>query len=287
MVFHQFMDRYFPYPLPAAPAYANAKADAKTVTGEYMSTRRSQTNILWITAMLGEDKVAANSDGTLTAGGMNSPNGKLWKWTEIAPLQYRASEGQDRIAFTRHPDGTMVLGIDFPAQEYQRVPWYQRKSLNSGLFYFMLAVFLLTVVLWPVASFIRRHYGNSPQLDRAPLPSSPSPLSHLSDRPHRGRLFLLDSCPSSNSAEALSDPQLDLKLRLMQLIILIGVLWTVVPLLNLFRPWSAGLPPASIGAAAPRRWWVMRVHDLLIALACLAFCWFAIYWHLLVLSLRF
>src|SRR5260370_33305837 len=66
VLFDKFMDRYFPIPLGNEPAPSAAAQDARTIAGLYKISRRFDTNILAVTTVLGEAKVAADSkDNTI------------------------------------------------------------------------------------------------------------------------------------------------------------------------------------------------------------------------------
>src|SRR5439155_883237 len=67
--------------------------------------------------------------------------------------------GQDRIAFKRDNSGNLLLAIDFPFMVFEKARWYQSSMLNLPLIVSSLAILLLTVLLWPIAALVRRHYG--------------------------------------------------------------------------------------------------------------------------------
>jgi len=46
VLFHSFLDRYFPYNTPAARAQPNATLDVQKVAGEYITSRRPVTSDL-------------------------------------------------------------------------------------------------------------------------------------------------------------------------------------------------------------------------------------------------
>src|SRR5205085_622616 len=66
VLFDKFMDRYFPVPPANEPLLSTAAQDARNVTGLYESSRRFETNILAVTNVLGEAKVAVDAkDNTI------------------------------------------------------------------------------------------------------------------------------------------------------------------------------------------------------------------------------
>ena len=156
-----FMSRYFPSQgEPNSAIDPNtAKTDGQAVTGVYEGTRRSQTTFLRMISLLDQFSVTSDKDGVLTVQDDKNQRGELKKWKEIAPLVYNEVDGSERIAFRRDPSGKVTEMLPFPAiYEGQRVPWFNNKRLLSPLIGGNLLLVFLTVLLWPVAVFIRRKY---------------------------------------------------------------------------------------------------------------------------------
>src|SRR5437588_5028721 len=158
-LWQKFLDRYFPYAPPAASSVASAAQDARAVSGLYVVSRRSEGNILEATSMLGEVKVSSNADGTISADEVKDFSGEPKKFQEIAPLMYRSIGGQDRMAFKRDASGRLFFAIDWPFMTFQRVGGLQSRPLNYFVLGAGVLVLLLTVILWPIAALVRRHYG--------------------------------------------------------------------------------------------------------------------------------
>lgn len=93
-VWHAFLDRYFPY----KPVTSNfsSKGDQELVAGNYLVSRRSQTNLLSVLTVAGELKISANPDGTINAGERDL-NGEQKHFREIAPLLFREENGQSLV----------------------------------------------------------------------------------------------------------------------------------------------------------------------------------------------
>src|SRR5712692_7155753 len=51
-IWKEFLERYFPYPLPAIATVATARADARALTGSYLASRRGDTNFFKAGALL-------------------------------------------------------------------------------------------------------------------------------------------------------------------------------------------------------------------------------------------
>jgi O-antigen ligase len=71
-------------------------------------------------------------------------------------------------------------------------------------------------------------------------------------------------------------PRYNPLLRCIQIAGWLGVLGTLIAVYNMFRCWSAR-----------QRWLWSKLSETLIALACVAFCWFIFTWNLLSLSLKY
>ncbi len=153
-----FLDRYFPYNVPTPPAIASSASDAKRDAGYYMVSRRIQGNLLFITSMVGEPKVTANSDNTISIPDLEGFNGAPMKFREIAPGVYQNVDGQDKMAFYKGYDGRTTAGIDFPFMVFQKVGLLESKPFNHVVLFTSLGLILLAVLLWPIAALVRSHY---------------------------------------------------------------------------------------------------------------------------------
>src|SRR5712692_167070 len=160
-VLRAFANRYFPNPTePKVDVDPNtAKADGRTVSGVYEVTRRGETTVLKLRALLGQFSVHTDKDGVLTIEGVKNQRGELKKWREIAPLVYSEIDGPDKIAFRRDAAGAVREMLPFPAiYEGQRVPWYASKVFLQPVIGGGLGLALLTVLLWPIAVIVRKRY---------------------------------------------------------------------------------------------------------------------------------
>lgn len=274
-VWHAFLDRYYPIQLPQEPPVATAAQDADTVSGRYLSSRRSETTILSVLNAAGEVKVFRNEDGTISAADLKDMSGDPIKFREIGPMMFRDVNDQDRLAFKRDGSGNLVGVIDFPFMVVQRAPWYANSALQLPLIIGSLIVILLTVLLWPVMALLRWHYAK--------------PLT-LTPQQRRLRLLVRLVCVAfivffaaylGFFTAALKDigmlsPKGNPWLRLIQLVGWLGVLGTLIALYNAARSWQE-----------PARWLWSRIGDTLIALACLGVIWFVFTWNMLHWSLKY
>src|SRR5437867_2044921 len=126
-VLRAFANRYFPRPSePKANVDPNtAKIDGRAVSGVYEGTRRGETTLLKLLALLDQFGVSSDKEDVLTVEGMKNQRGETKKWRAIAPLVYGEIDGPEKIAFRRNPSGDVSEMLPFPAiYEGQRVPWY-------------------------------------------------------------------------------------------------------------------------------------------------------------------
>src|SRR5437588_4661046 len=109
-VIRAFFNRYFPEPIRATPAIdlKTAQADRRAVSGIDSGSRRAESTVLQVAAVLGQTSVSSDQNGILTIEGVQSPRGGLKKWREIGPLVYREVDGPDLIAFRRNPNGLVT-----------------------------------------------------------------------------------------------------------------------------------------------------------------------------------
>jgi len=274
-VWHAFLDRYFPSESAPVTAAADAAKDAPLVSGRYIISRRSETTILKVLTVMGESKVFTNADGTISLDDLKDLNGQPKKLREIGPLMFRAVDNQDRVAFKRDDAGRLVLVTDFAVFVFQRSPWYQNSALNLPLIIGAISIFVLTLVLWPVAALVRRHYGHrlslSPQQRRLRLTVR---LVCLLDVVFVSALAVFFTM--SDKDVGILSPRFDPVLRIIQIVGWLGVVGTLAVLYSALRSWRE-----------PERWWVSKLADTVIAVACVAFVWFVYVWNMLHWSLRY
>jgi CubicO group peptidase (beta-lactamase class C family) len=274
-LWHAFLDRYFPYQAPEALVPPSAAADARLVSGRYLISRRPETTAFKVLNLLDESKVSANPDGTISVDFIKDPHGGAKKLEEIGPLLFRAVHGQDRAAFKRDDSERLVLVTDFPVFVFQRPPLSENSTLGLPLIVASIAILLLTLLLWPIAFLIRRHYGKTlvltPYQRRLRLVVRLACLFDL--------LFLLGFVVFFIMAEkniGLLSPRFNPLLHTIQIMGWLGVIGTLPALSNAISSWWQ-----------PARWMWSRLGDSLIGLACVGFAWFVYVWNMLDWSLRY
>jgi CubicO group peptidase (beta-lactamase class C family) len=152
-----FLDRYFPAPPSNLPTLNSAKTDAVAASGNYMTSRRSDSLVKSI-AIVGESTVAANEDDTILVSDMLDANGKPKRWREVAPMTFRDINGQDSVIFKPDRDGRMQLILPYPFMVGQRVALWENSRIILPVAGLSLLTMLLTLPLGFVAWLVRRHY---------------------------------------------------------------------------------------------------------------------------------
>ena len=269
------LDRYFPFEPPAAQTVSTAAQDAAEVSGAYISSRRADTTILKVLTVLGELKVHPNKDGTISADAFKDLNGTPKKFVEIAPLLFRDVNGQDRVGFKRDDAGRMILVIDFPFMVFQKATWYENSGLNLPILIFSVVVLLLTLLLWPVAALIRRHYGKT--LELTPQQRKLRRLIKIVCAVELAFLaFFMGFFAMGLKDLSMFYPKYNPLLRTIQIVGWLGVLGGVLVIYRVLRSF------------AERGCWLgSRISDGLVAFACLGFIWFVFAWNMLHWSLKY
>jgi CubicO group peptidase (beta-lactamase class C family) len=277
VLFQKFLDRYFPQPLPNEPTLASAADDGKQVAGLYEVSRRFQTNVLGVLTLLGETKVVVDKkDNTIFIDdAFKNANGVPKHFREVGPLLFRDVDGQDKLQFVKDSNGRFILYIDYPFMVFQKV----QNPLNTTVFNyvvlgFSLGVIALTLLLWPVSAILRRHYGKPLTLE---VPA------------RRMRLILRVVCALdllfliafAIGFSALEKPgglgsQGDFWIHLVQVIGVLGALGGLYAVLVAVVSWSD-----------QQQWVWYRLWNVLLALGCVGFFWFAWHWHMFNFNLNY
>ncbi len=272
-LWNHFLDRYFPYAVPVADKLASAETDARSVAGEYLTSRRSESTFLKVSALDDGVEVTPDVDGTIKVEPFKDFSGEIKKWQEIGPLVYRSVNGHDLLAFRRDEHGQMQLVPSFPAVVYQRVSFFAGGDFNQILILGVLLIMGLTFLFWPVAAVVRSHYHHRLELD---------------PRHMRLRFWVRIVCAvniiflltfyltlTGESTSAFST-KYDLKFQVIQGVGVLGALGTVLVLMGCVRSWKDN----NFG------WWA-KVWNFLVLVACVAFVWFSIHWNLLNFNMNY
>jgi CubicO group peptidase (beta-lactamase class C family) len=263
-----FLNRYFPGS-PAPKTLSTAKEDAKSVAGSYLSSRRAEGSLLRTAALLSEIVVTPAADGTITTSLLKNANGKPMKLREVAPLVFRNVDGEDYLAFQRNAGRMQLMYSTYPVFIFQRVGVGQNQKVLLPVVIVSLSLMALTLLLWPVAALVRRHYGRklelTPQQRRLRLAVKIVVALDI--------LFvvsLVGIVVSGLSNIAAFNDHLNKWIYLAQFIGVLGAVGTVVVLYDAIKSWLD----------KGRSIWY-KLNATILALACLGLLWFVFVGNLL------
>jgi hypothetical protein len=178
VLFEDFADRYFPgNEMPDTRVDAKTSAEhAKMLVGNWLNSRRAETNFYALASLFGQVKIGVNAKGELMLPAGRDLSGKPAKWVETSPFVWHNADGHGRLA-AKVVDGKVVRwsidGIS-PFMVFDRAPASKSSAWILPAMYVGLGVLLISLLQWPVSALIRRHY-------KAPLT-----LSRRSLRVYRG-----------------------------------------------------------------------------------------------------
>ena len=269
-----FLDRYFPYAPPAATATRTSLEHARVVAGTYQASRRAETTIASSISMLGQATVSANADSTISTGDMDAA-GNPKRFREVAPWLFREVNGQDQVGFPTNHAGQRVMADDSPIAVGLPVSFLKSGKVNLTLLGITLGIFALTLLGWPVAAILRRHYAH-----KLALPSRYRWLRLLV----RIAAFLcllfvalwVQFLSSVQGDIARFNSGADGMLRLLQLLALLGALGTIAAIMLVVRSWSD---------RSLWRW--SAVWNTIVAAGFVWYACFLFNWHLFAPGLRY
>lgn len=273
ILWEKFLARYFPWEPPAMPRTAAPRNDARAVAGSYITTQACRRCPMRLTSLIAQIYFAPDKDGNVISGGFGGPFSRRRAFEPIAPLVFREVKGQELIAFRRTPDGQMVFLPDKPVMASYRARWYENQKLILVLLLGPVGIFAATLLLWPVAALVRRHYQR------------PFPLGGVDRRLHLAvRLICLLNLTvlglwalwASQGFLKTFNSGYDAHLHALQALTGVSLFAGIIPLWPMMRAWRA-----------ERLWWWSRVFNAVVVLACGAYTWFILTAHLLDWSLGY
>jgi len=275
----KFMDRYFPAAPSNEPTLSSAKEDAQSVAGPYKISRRFQTNILAVTTVLGQAKFVADpKDNTIYLDGFfKKENGQPRHFREVGPMFFRSVDGPEQIAFVKDASGHRVAYIDYPFMVFQEVDGALNKQiLNYVVIGLGVGVVVLTILFWPVAAVLRKHYSK-------PLSVTVGPSARSWRRWVRVACFVNIAylCGLMLVLNALEKPgglgaSGDMKVHLWQFIGVLTGFGALVAIIAAIKSWGD-----------EQQWVWYKIWNTLLAVGCVGFFWFLVHWHLLNFNLNY
>ena len=263
-----FLDRYYPYSVHSEPA-AGAKEAAKSVSGTYTLSRRSDTSFFKTASLLGEFTVSPAGDGDIEVSLLTGANGKPKRWQAISTTTFVERDGQDKLIFKPDQNGRLQMILPFPFFIGQPVGKLENGKLLLAVLGISLLVMLLTLILWPIAWFVRRHFGGKLEL---------TPVQRLLRLGVR-IVFLLDLIFIASLFGLVSYGLTHLEIfssqgtkwfYLVQVVGVVGAIGTIVALLNAVFSWTS-----------KRRSIWGKLGAALMLLACVGVLWFSLTGNLL------
>ena len=280
ILFDKFMDRYFPEISSQEPELPTAVQDVQSVIGTYKPSRRCETTLLAVTTLLREIKVTANlKDNTISMSGLNGLNHQPLHFREIAPMVFREVDGKAKIAFANDASGRRTAyinyDINYPSVVFQQVNnTLDKQSVNYFILGLSLSVIVLTLLTWPVAAMIRKHYAKP--LVLAPNEKKLRIVVHLVCLTIVIYIVGLLVFASTLSDFSMLSERSDLWLRILQVVALMAGLGSVAVIYNSIRCWTD-----------KQRWFWSKIWNTFLALACVGFFWFIYHWNLLNFHLKY
>ncbi|MET0274418.1 MAG: serine hydrolase domain-containing protein, partial [Phenylobacterium sp.] len=272
-----FMDRYFPAPEQTLPTTSTAKAHAALMEGTYGSSRRTDSGFMRMLNLLGQMKVSANADGTLVVSALKDEAGAPLVWREVGPFIWKDASGKHTLAAVVKDGEVVKFGADDLAgiMVFQRSSFADSSAWNLPLLMGMVGVMLALVVLWPLQVLVRRRYGQRFALSgRTAMLYRAVRITALIDLVALGGFFAIANAANTNLA--IFDDPLDIWLRLLQLLCLLGVVGAGLSVWNAVRVWTEG----------GRSWWA-KISVTVSMIALVAFVWFVVSLQLVSPSLNY
>jgi hypothetical protein len=275
-LFIKFMDRYFPGAPANEPTLSTAKEDAQSVAGPYKISRRFETNILAVTSVLGQAKFVADpKDNTIYLDGLlKKENGQPRHFHEIAPMLFRSVDGPEKVAFVVDKASNRTAYIDYPFMVLQQVDaTLDKQTVNYVIIGFGIGVIILTILFWPVAAILRKHYAKPLTLDdSARRWRRWAKIACIIDT-----IYLIGLIWVLNLLQKLAlGSKGGWKIHLLQVIGVLGGIGALLTIVTAIKSWSDS-----------QQWVWYRIWNTLLAVGCVAFFWFLVHWHLLNFTLNY
>ena len=275
----KFMDRYFPAAPSNEPTLSTAKEDAQSVAGPYKISRRFETNILAVTTMLGEAKFVADpKDNTIYLDGfLKKENGQPRHFREVGPMLFRSVDGPEQVAFVKDASGHRVAYIDYPFMVFQEVDRALGKQIfNYIVIGFGVGVVALTILFWPVAAILRKHYSKPLSVTLGPSALSWRRWVRVACFVNIayliGLMLVLNALEKPGGLGASGDT----KVHLWQFIGVLGGIGALIAIVAAIKSWGD-----------EQQWVWYKIWNSLLAAGCVSFFWFLVHWHLLNFNLNY
>lgn len=280
ILFDKFMDQYFPEISSLEAEQPTAAQDAQSVVGTYEPCRRCETTFLAVSTLFREIKVTAHlKDNTLSVSGLYGLSQQPVHFRAIAPMVFREVDGKGKIAFVNDVNGRRVAHIDYdihyPSVVFQQVNnTLNKQSFNYFVLGFSLSVIVLTLLAWPIAAMIRKHYAKP--LVLAPNQKGLRITVHLVCLSIVVYIVGMLVFASTLSDFSVLSERSDVWLRMLQVIGLSAGFGSFAVIYYSIICWTD-----------KQRWFLSKIWNTFLALACVGFFWFISHWNLLNIHLKY
>jgi predicted membrane channel-forming protein YqfA (hemolysin III family) len=207
--------------------------------------------------------------------GFKGLNQQPLHFREIAPMVFRDVDGHSKIAFVNDATGRRVAYIDYPFMVFQQVErTFDKQIVNYVIIGFSLSVIVLTLLMWPIGTMIRKHYGKPLTLDPGGkrLRMLVRAVCFGVVIYAAGLLIFVSKLSNPSGLSERSDPWL----HLLQVIGLLAGLGSLVAIYNSLKSWGDG-----------QQWFWNKIWNTFLAFGCVGFFWFIYHWHLLNFHLNY
>lgn len=126
--------------------------------GNYRSTCFALTTIEKFAGLVSPGvQVSVTASGTLAIVGEGC-GATPRQWVEVAPLEFREVDGQDRVVFHKDSQGRITaLFLDsLPIMGFTKLAWYETNLFSYALLAASLALFVSALVIWPIGWLVNR-----------------------------------------------------------------------------------------------------------------------------------
>jgi CubicO group peptidase (beta-lactamase class C family) len=272
-----FVDRYFPAPAPStAVPLATAAADAAKLAGEYIISRRSESNFASVQSLVVPIMITAGKDGTISFPTL-AAIGIAGKWIEVAPFVWREEHGSHRFVARVENGQVRWVSSDLfpPILVLQPVSFWRSFLFVLPLFVASLLMLTLTALFWPIKAVLRWRYSQPMALGRRDtmLYRLTRVVAWIYVATFAGWAWFLVSAQLSL---AVFDSPSDPLVRVLQLLSVIAIAGTIIPILE----FVAALRDRE------RPWWT-KATDGFIVVACIVLATFLISYNFITLSLNY
>lgn len=129
--------------------------DLSRFVGSYRTTRSSYTKLEKAFYILGQFPIGATPDGYLTFEDQ--------QFAPVGNLMFQEVGGQDKLLFRQDAQGNITHAFfnSHPIWAFEKRTGIEADSFQNVVTLPSLALFLLTLVIWPISFFINRRKGQT------------------------------------------------------------------------------------------------------------------------------